>query len=122
MSKKAKFIFNHEELKSDLGLEEIVALIATGDRNSPEYGLTLMILRTLLKGNRKISKQEMYDLYMRNREGISKASYYRILSRLIDRGMVLFDEERDGYVPSIHFANALQRLAIAWETIVIGEN
>ena len=61
----------------------------------------------------------MYELYMLNREYISKASFYRILNRLISRGMILFDTERKKYVPSILFSNALQKLAIAWEKCVL---
>jgi len=118
MAKKAKFVFDYENLKIDLSLEEIVALISTGDRNSPEYGLTLMILRTLLTKSRELSKDQMYDLFMRNREHISKASFYRILSRLQSRGMILFDNDTQKYRPAIHFSNALQKLAISWESLV----
>lgn len=121
MSKKGKIVFNYEELHSDMKLEEITALIATGDRNSPEYGLTIMILKTLTSGTQTITKDKMYDLYMRNREHISKASYYRILNKLVSRGMVLFDEKDNVYRPSVFFSNALQKLAIAWESIVIKE-
>jgi len=119
MSKKAKIVFNQKDIHSDLNLEDIVALISTGNRNSPEYGLTIMILKTLTTGNRLIAKDKMYDLYMRNREHISKASFYRILNKLISRGMVIFDEDRQAYAPSVLFSNALQKLAIAWESIVI---
>ncbi|MHA1245412.1 MAG: hypothetical protein ACTSP7_12695 [Candidatus Heimdallarchaeota archaeon] len=118
MVKKAKFVFDYENLNTQLDLEEIVALISTGDRNSPEYGLTLMILRTLLSKSREMSKDQMYDLFMRNREHISKASFYRILSRLQYRGMIVFDKETNKYRPAIHFSNALQKLAISWETLV----
>ncbi|MHA1440849.1 MAG: hypothetical protein ACTSPK_03155 [Candidatus Heimdallarchaeota archaeon] len=118
MVKKAKFVFDYENLNTQLNLEEIVALISTGDRNSPEYGLTLMILRTLLSKSREMSKDQMYDLFMRNREHISKASFYRILSRLQYRGMIVFDKETNKYRPAIHFSNALQKLAISWETLV----
>ncbi len=118
MVKKAKFVFDYENLNTQLNLEEIVALISTGDRNSPEYGLTLMILRTLLSKSREMSKDQMYDLFMRNREHISKASFYRILSRLQFRGMIVFDKETNKYRPAIHFSNALQKLAISWETLV----
>ena len=100
-------------------LEEIVAVIATGDRNSPEYGLTLMILKNLVTGKRTITKNEMYDIYMRNREHISKASFYRILNRLLDRGMVIFDDNRQAYAPSVIFSNSLQKLAIAWESLAL---
>ncbi|GAI11701.1 unnamed protein product, partial [marine sediment metagenome] len=55
----------------------------------------------------------------RNREHISKASFYRILNRLIDRGMVVFDEERQVYAPSVIFSNSLQKLAIAWESLAL---
>lgn len=119
MSQKGKIVFNYEEIKTNLELEEIVSLISTGDRNSPEYGLTLMILRTLISGDRNLTKDKMYDLYMRNRETISKASFYRILNKLIDRGMIVFDEEIQRYKPSIFFSNALQKLAVAWESLVI---
>lgn len=119
LSKKSKIIFEAEKIKSEMTLEEIVAVIATGDRNSPEYGLTLMILKSLVTGNRSISKNEMYDMFMRNREHISKASFYRILNRLIDRGMVVFDEERQIYAPSVIFSNSLQKLAIAWESLAL---
>ncbi|MHA1739654.1 MAG: hypothetical protein ACTSXA_02150 [Candidatus Heimdallarchaeota archaeon] len=118
MVKKAKFVFDYENLNTQLNLEEIVALISTGDRNSPEYGLTLMILRILLSKSREMSKDQMYDLFMRNREHISKASFYRILSRLQYRGMIVFDKETNKYRPAIHFSNALQKLAISWETLV----
>jgi len=108
-------------LKTDLTLEEVIALISTGDRNSPEYGLTIMILKKLTTGSRSMTKKQMYDLYMRNRDQISKASFYRILTKLITRGMVLYDEEVEQYQPSVFFSNALQRLAISWERIVIKE-
>ena len=104
-----------------MDIEEITALIATGDRTSPEYGLTIMILKTLTSSNQLITKDKMYDLYMRNREYISKASFYRILNKLITRGMVIFDEKENVYRSSVYFSNALQRLAIAWESIVIKE-
>ena len=119
MKGKGKIIFNFEDVKSDMPLEEIVSLITTGDRNSPEYGLTLMILRRMTQNNRSMIKEEMYDLYMRNRGTISKASFYRILQKLITRGMVVFDESNQRYQPSIFFSNALQRLAISWETLVL---
>ena len=119
MAKKGKIVFNHDDIKSDLNLEEIVALVSTGDRNSPEYGLTLMILRNLTSGKRELSKDQMYDLYMRNRNNISKASFYRILNKLISRGMVLFDEDSQLYRASVYFSNSLQKLAIAWESIVV---
>ncbi|MFW9924197.1 MAG: hypothetical protein ACFFDW_13010 [Candidatus Thorarchaeota archaeon] len=121
MIQKGKIVFNYEEIKTNLELEEIVSLISTGDRNSPEYGLTLMILRTLLSGEKMLSKDKMYDLYMRNRDNISKASFYRILNKLIDRGMIVFDEDLQRYKPSIFFSNALQKLAVAWETLVLPE-
>ena len=121
LSKKAKFVFNADNLKSDLKLEEIVALISTGDRNSPEYGLTSMILKQLTTGAKQMTKSQMYDLYMRNREQLSKASFYRILKKLQDRGMIVYNEPEEKYQPSIFFSNALQRLAIAWESIIIGE-
>jgi len=121
MTKKAKFVFNYDDLKTDLTLEEVIALISTGDRNSPEYGLTVMILKKLTTGSRSMTKKQMYDLYMRNRDQISKASFYRILTKLITRGMVLYDEEVEQYQPSVFFSNALQRLAISWERIVIKE-
>ena len=119
MSKKSKIVFDAEIISSEMKLEEIVAVIATGDRNSPEYGLTLMILKNLVTGNRSITKNQMYDMFMRNREHISKASFYRILNRLIDRGMVVFDEERQVYAPSVIFSNSLQKLAIAWESLAL---
>jgi len=74
MVKKAKFVFDYENLNTQLNLEEIVALISTGDRNSPEY--------------------------------------------LQYRGMIVFDKETNKYRPAIHFSNALQKLAISWETLV----
>lgn len=121
LSKKGKLVFDYNEIKSDMDIEEITALIATGDRTSPEYGLTIMILKTLTSSNQLITKDKMYDLYMRNREYISKASFYRILNKLITRGMVIFDEKENVYRSSVYFSNALQRLAIAWESIVIKE-
>ena len=121
MIKKGKIVFNYNEIKSDLNLEDIVALISTGNRDSPEYGLTVMIIKNLISGNRSLTKDGMYDLFMRNREHISKASFYRILNKLIDRGMVIFDDDRKVYAPSVLFSNALQKLAIAWETIVVNE-
>lgn len=119
MANKAKIIFNFDDIRSNLSLEEIVALIATGDRNSPEYGLTIMILKRITSGKRFMTKKQSYDLYMQNREYISKASYYRILKRLIDRGMIIYNAKEEKYFPSIFFSNALQRLALAWESIVI---
>ncbi|NHJ85179.1 MAG: hypothetical protein FK734_06940 [Asgard group archaeon] len=119
MNDKSKLVFNVNEISADLSLEEIVAMISTGNRTSPEYGLTIMILKTLLGAKKEITKSEMYDLYMRNREHISKASYYRILNRLIQRGMVVYDDADEVYRPSVLFANALQRLAIAWESIIL---
>ena len=121
LSKKGKLVFDHNEIKSDMSIEEITALIATGDRNSPEYGLTIMILKTLTSDNQLITKDKMYDLYMRNREHVSKASFYRILNKLILRGMVIFDENENVYRSSVYFSNALQKLALAWESIVIKE-
>ncbi|MBN1328135.1 MAG: hypothetical protein JXA54_01565 [Candidatus Heimdallarchaeota archaeon] len=119
MPEKAKIIFDKNGIKIDMKLEEIVALISTGDRDSPEYGLTFMILSKLVSGNRHMKKDEMYDLYMRNREHISKASFYRILKRLITRGMILFNEQEQAYMPSVIFSNSLQKIAIAWEKLVI---
>lgn len=121
MSKKSKIVFNVADIHSKLTLEEIIALISTGDRDSPEYGLTLMILKNLISDDRSISKDQMYDMFMRNREHISKASFYRILSRLISRGMVTFDDERQIYTPVILFSNSLQKLAIAWESLVLNQ-
>jgi len=121
VQKKAKVVFHYEDIRSDLKLEEIVALISTGDRNSPEYGLTYMILKKITSGRRFMTKKQTYELYMQNREHISKASYYRILKRLIDRGMIIYNEKEEKYQPAIFFSNALQRLAIAWERIVLKE-
>lgn len=50
-----------------------------------------------------MTKKQMYDLYMRNRTQISKASFYRILNKLITLGMVLYDEEQEQYQPSVFF-------------------
>jgi len=119
MSEKEKIVFDKNNVKTDMKLEEIVALISTGDRDSPEYGLTFMILNRLISGNRLMKQAEMYDLYMRNREHISKASFYRILKRLITRGMILFNEQEKTYMPSVLFSNSLQKIAIAWERLVI---
>ncbi len=121
MQKKAKVVFHYKAIRSDLKLEEIVALISTGDRDSPEYGLTYMILKRITSGKRFMTKKQTYELYMQNREHISKASYYRILKRLIDRGMITYNEQEEKYQPAIFFSNALQRLAIAWESIVVQE-
>ncbi|HUT79837.1 MAG TPA: hypothetical protein VMZ29_01435 [Candidatus Bathyarchaeia archaeon] len=119
MSEKEKIVFDKNKIKTDMKLEEIVALISTGDRDSPEYGLTFMILNRLISGNRQMKKDDMYDLYMRNREHISKASFYRILKRLITRGMILFNEQEQAYMPSVLFSNSLQKIAIAWERLAI---
>ena len=119
MTEKSKIIFDLNQIKSDISLEEIVALISTGDRNSPEYGLNLLILKELITGNKEMSQKKMYELYLLNREYLSKASFYRILNRLISRGMILFNDAEKKYVPSILFSNALQRLAIALETCVL---
>ena len=119
MTEKSKIIFDLNQIKSDISLEEIVALISTGDRNSPEYGLNLLILKELITGNKEMSQKKMYELYLLNREYLSKASFYRILNRLISRGMILFNDAEKKYVPSILFSNALQRLAIAWEICVL---
>ncbi|NHK32038.1 MAG: hypothetical protein FK730_11845 [Asgard group archaeon] len=119
MSKKSKIIFNFNEIKSTMDLEEIVSLVTTGNKDTPEYELTGLILHNLTTGNRFLTKDQMYDLYMRNRDKISKASFYRILSRLKDRGMVIEDSETQRYQSSILFSNALQRLAISWELIVL---
>ncbi|RLI66294.1 MAG: hypothetical protein DRO63_06070 [Candidatus Gerdarchaeota archaeon] len=121
MQKKAKIVFQYDAIRSDLKLEEIVALISTGDRNSPEYGLTYMILKKITSGKRFMTKRQTYELYMKNREHISKASYYRILKRLIERGMIVYNEQEEKYQPAIFFSNALHRLAFAWEAIVVPE-
>ncbi|MHA1640890.1 MAG: hypothetical protein ACTSYG_00270 [Candidatus Heimdallarchaeota archaeon] len=121
MQKKAKIVFQYDAIRSDLKLEEIVALISTGDRNSPEYGLTYMILKKITSGKRFMTKRQTYELYMQNREHISKASYYRILKRLIERGMIVYNEQEEKYQPAIFFSNALHRLAFAWEAIVVPE-
>jgi hypothetical protein len=120
MPKSSKIVIDHNQITSDLTLEEIVALISTGNRTSPEYGITIMILRTMLRNTPpSITQEEMYDLYMRNREFVSKASFYRILNKLISRGMILQEQETDTYQPSILFSNALQKLAYAWEKIAL---
>ena len=119
MSKKSKIIFNCDEVKSTMELEEIISLITTGNKDTAEYELTGLILHNLTTGKRFLTKDQMYDLYMRNREKISKASFYRILTRLKDRGMVVEDKETQRYQSSILFSNTLQRLAIAWELIVL---
>jgi Fe2+ or Zn2+ uptake regulation protein len=101
-----------------MDLYEIVSLIVASHKDQAEYELTGLILHNLLTGKRFLSKDEMYDLYMRNRDKISKASFYRILTRLKNRGMVIEDSETKNYQVSIHFANALQKLAIAWTSII----
>lgn len=119
MTNRAKIVFDYEDIDSELSLEEIVTLITTGNRDSPEYGLTLMVLRNILDNPNNFTSEQMYDLYMRNREDISKASFYRIVNRLKKRGLIIFDEKKKKYIPAIHFSNTLQKLAMAWERIVL---
>ncbi|MBD3190255.1 MAG: hypothetical protein GF308_06410 [Candidatus Heimdallarchaeota archaeon] len=119
MTTRAKIVFNYEDIDSELSLEEVVTLITTGNRDSPEYGLTLMVLRNILDDPENFTSEKMYALYMRNREDISKASFYRIVKRLKNRGLILFDKKGKRYMPAILFSNTLQKLAMAWERIVL---
>ncbi|NHJ48605.1 MAG: hypothetical protein FK733_12540 [Asgard group archaeon] len=121
MSKKSKILFNHNDIKSTMNLIDVINLVSSSHKQDAEYELTSLILNKLTSGNRYLTKEQMYDMYMRNRDKISKASYYRILTRLIDRGMVIFDEESQKYQVSILFSNALQKIAIAWEKITLEE-
>lgn len=122
LTNRAKIVFNYENIDSELSLEEIVTLITTGNRDSQEYGLTLMVLRNILDNPNNFTSEKMYDLYMRNREDISKASFYRIVNRLKKRGLIIFDEKQKKYLPAIHFSNTLQKLAMAWESIVLNKD
>jgi hypothetical protein len=104
-----------------MNLVDLIFLVSSSHKQDAEYELTSMILNKLTTGKRYLTKDQMYDMYMRNRDKISKASYYRILTRLIDRGMVILDEETQRYQVSIMFSNALQKIAIAWEKIILEE-
>jgi Fe2+ or Zn2+ uptake regulation protein len=117
---KSKILFDKDNIHADLSLEEIVALCTSGQRTSQEYNLSLYILKELID-SKQLTKEQMYKLYHLKKDGVSKATFYRALKRLIDKGMVFIieDKEKEVYKPSIYFSNALQKLAMAWEKIVL---
>ena len=107
-----KIFLRHRNIKSNMGIEEILELIYPEERNPLKKKVATLILNKL-RGNIRqgLSKTEMSRFQKENQGVISKATFYRVLKDLKRLGFVRYENYAYTYYLSTDFSSALERLA-----------
>ena len=99
-------------IKSNMGIEEILELIYPEERNPVKKKVATLILSKLRSNIRQgLSKSEMSRFQKDNQEVISKATFYRVLKDLKRLGFIRYESYAYTYYLSTDFSSALERLA-----------
>ena len=116
-----KIFLRHRNIKSNMGLEDILELIYPEDRNPVKKKVASLILNKLRTNIRQgLSKTEVSRFQKENQEVISKATFYRVLKDLKRLGFIRYEKYAYTYYLSTDFSSALERLARAYRKWIEG--